>query len=236
MQPPKQYRAKLEDKQQLNERFMQYDFELVEPNELAFAAGQYVSIKVSDKGERRSYSICSSPAITHGFELLVDHQPAGIGCTYLESLAFGQEIELLAPLGIFTIVPDTDETSLALVATGSGIAPFRSMLFEHLQVRQDTRPITLYWGMRHANQLFWEDEFEELAESFPHFSFHPVISQPEQAWPLCRGRVTDCLTAHEQAASVGYYLCGNATMIGDVTQTVLAKGITEAHIHHEKFY
>lgn len=236
MNPPKQYRAKLEDKQQLNERFVQYYFELVEPNELVFSAGQYVSLKVSEKGERRSYSICSSPAVSHGFELLIDHQPAGVGCTYLENLQFGQEIELLAPLGIFTIVPDEAETSLALVATGSGIAPFRSMLLERLQVVKDTRPITLYWGMRHANTLFWEDEFEELAQSFPNFSFHPVLSQAEQAWPLCRGRVTDCLNIHEQAAGAGYYLCGSTKMITDVSQTVLAKGVTEQRIHHEKFY
>ncbi|NCN82693.1 MAG: hypothetical protein GW947_01885 [Candidatus Pacebacteria bacterium] len=236
MNPPKQYRAKLEDKQQLNERFVQYYFELVEPNELVFSAGQYASLKVSEKGERRSYSICSSPAVSHGFELLIDHQPAGVGCTYLENLQFGQEIELLAPLGIFTIVADEAETSLALVATGSGIAPFRSMLLERLQVVKDTRPITLYWGMRHANTLFWEDEFEELAQSFPNFSFHPVLSQAEQAWPLCRGRVTDCLNTHEQAAGVGYYLCGSTKMITDVSQTVLAKGVTEQRIHHEKFY
>lgn len=236
MNPPKQYRAKLEDKAQLNERFVQYHFELVEPNELTFAAGQYASIKVSEKGERRSYSICSSPAVSHGFELLVDHKPAGIGCTYLENMVFGQEIEFLAPLGIFTIVPDETETSLALIATGSGIAPFRSMLFEQLQVKHDARPITLHWGMRHANNLFWEDEFEELAQSFPNFSFHPVISQPEQAWPLCRGRVTDCLSTHELAAGTGYYLCGNAQMIEDVTQTLLAKSVTAEHIHHEKFY
>jgi len=236
MNPPKPYRAKLEDKIRLNERFVQYKFELVEPNELAFSAGQYASIKVSDLGERRSYSICSSPAIKHGFELLVDLQPAGVGCMFLENLTFGQEIELLAPLGVFTIVPDKAETAIALVATGSGIAPFRSMLFEHLQVAQDTRPITLYWGMRHANLLFWEDEFEELAQSFPNFSFHPVISQAETAWPLCRGRVTDCLSTHEQPSGIGYYLCGSTSMITDVSKVLLKNGVTEQHIHHEKFY
>ncbi|NCN06743.1 MAG: hypothetical protein GW946_02760 [Candidatus Pacebacteria bacterium] len=236
MTPPKPYTAKLEDKAQLNERFVQYKFELVTPNELQFSAGQYVSIKVSDQGVRRSYSICSSPAVMHGFELLIDHQPAGVGCTFLENLQFGQEIELLAPLGVFTIKPDQEETEIALVATGSGIAPFLSMLYERLQVDQDMRPITLYWGMRHANLLFWEDEFEVLTQAFPHFRFHPVISQAEPAWPLCRGRVTDCLNTHEQPAGVGYYLCGNAAMIADVSKTLLAKGVSEAHIHHEKFY
>ncbi|OGJ21326.1 MAG: hypothetical protein A3J60_02400 [Candidatus Pacebacteria bacterium RIFCSPHIGHO2_02_FULL_46_9] len=236
MNPPKPYRARLEEKQRLNERFVQYWFEFVLPHELNFTAGQYISIKVAESGVRRSYSICSSPAQTHGFELLVDIAPAGIGCTFLENLQFGQEIELIAPLGIFTILPDETEQSLALIATGAGIAPFRAMLCDRLQVAHDTRPITLYWGMRYANLLFWEDEFEELAQSFSNFTFHPVLSQPETAWPLCRGHVTDCLSTHEQPSDVGYYLCGNARMLADVSETLRTKGVTEQQIHHEKFY
>jgi NAD(P)H-flavin reductase len=236
--PPKQYKARLEDKIQHNPKFVQYMFELTEPNEMPFVAGQYVSIKVNDQGERRSYSICSSPAITHGFELAVDVSPGGLGCQYLEALQFGQTIELLGPMGRF-VVTDQDlelEPALIFVATGSGIAPFYSMLADLLQVRHDSRPMVLYWGVRHEDELFWLLEFQQLTEHFANFSFHPVISKPGSEWTLCAGRVTDCLTNHGVTQPAGYYLCGNKPMIEDVTSLLNAAGVALERIHHEKFY
>jgi len=236
MQPPKQYTARLEEKIVHNERFIQYSFELAEPHEMPFEAGQYVSVKVSEKGERRSYSICSSPDIKHGFELLIDISPGGIGSKYFEALDFGATIEFLGPLGMFTLAPNDNEAATTFVATGSGIAPFRSMILDLCQEKKDTRSIILYWGLRHENILFWEDEFEELAENFPNFKFHPVISQSSEAWPLCRGRVTDCLRVHDLPANSGYYLCGSTQMIADVSGQLIGRGVLAESIHHEKFY
>ncbi len=236
--PPKQYLAKLEDKVQHNEKFVQYTFEMEQPHELAFVAGQYVSIKVADSGERRSYSICSSPEIRHSFELAVDISPAGLGCTYLEALQFGQEMQILGPMGRFVVEDDLaeQEPALVFIATGSGIAPFHSMLLDMLQVRRDSRPMVLYWGLRHESELFWEAEFKDLSEKFPNFSFHPVISRPGAEWPLCVGRVTDCLNNHGVIQPAGYYLCGSKVMIEDTSAQLQQNGIAASSIHFEKFY
>jgi Na+-transporting NADH:ubiquinone oxidoreductase subunit F len=242
MQPPKQYTAKLEDTTVFNPKYTQYEFELVEPYDMPFQAGQYVSLKVAENGTRRAYSICSTPGISHGFELLVDLEPQGVGATFLQQLEFGQEVQVLGPLGQFVLAPDLGEghpdreEALVFVATGSGVAPFRSMLFELLQEQQDTRPVILHWGMRHLEQLFWEDEFAELMQSFPNFHFHPVISQPIAGWNLCSGHVTDCLSVHEQPERAGYYLCGNAPMISEVMELLGKQGVAPERIHHEKFY
>ncbi len=257
MQAPSRYTAKLEEKRVFNDKYMQLDFELVAPNEMRFTAGQYVSIKVSPDGERRSYSICSSPAIMHGFQLLIDVEPQGLGSRYLQNLELGQEIELLGPLGRFVVQDDlmlapgafdvsapqpsvaeraVAEPPIVFVATGSGIAPFRSMVLDLLQEKKTTRKIILHWGMRFVEQLFWEDEFAELMESFPHFSFHPVISKPLAGWSLCSGRVTDCLRVHEQPEQAQYYLCGNAEMVTGVFEVLMSKGVDPADIYHEKFY
>lgn len=236
MQPPQQYTARLEEKIVHNERFIQYFFELTEPNEMSFEAGQYVSVKVSEKGERRSYSICSSPDIKHGFELIIDISPDGIGSRYFNSLEFGDTIEFLGPLGMFTLATNEREEATTFIASGSGIAPFRSMILELLQEEKDTRPIVLYWGLRHENILFWEDEFEELAENFPNFKFHPVISQSSEAWPLCRGRVTDCLRVHDLLVDSGFYLCGSSQMITDASNLLLKRNVLADKIHHEKFF
>lgn len=233
---PTQFTARLEEKQVLNEKYTQFSFELVKPSRMEFQAGQYVSLQVSPDGTRRSYSICSSPGIDHGFELLIDTEPNGIGCQFLAGLEFGQEVSLLAPLGAFTIAEGNQEQELDLIATGSGIAPFYAMVQDLLQVKRDTRPINLYWGMRHGHHLFWLDEMKELMENFPNFHFTPILSQPEKDWSLSRGHVTDALVAKELKPDTGYYLCGSSAMIADVKQLLLDKGIAAEFIHHEKFF
>lgn len=234
---PQQMIARFEDKIVHNEKFVQMSFELAEPHRMEFMSGQYVSIKVDEQGHRRSYSICSTPDIDHGFELLIDLAPQGMGVKYLENLQFGNEIQLLAPMGVFVMEEDPEEQAIVFVATGSGIAPLRSMILNQLINKQDKRPMILYWGVRHESDWFWLLEFEELTEKFPNFSFHPVLSQPQsEEWTLCKGRVTDCLLNHPHPENAGYYICGNERMLSDVVALLQKKGINEKHIHHEKFY
>lgn len=236
MNSPQQYTARLQDKQVFNDKYVQYHFELIEPNKMEFAAGQYVSIKVDEQGNRRSYSIASAPSVDHGFELLVDVEPNGVGTSYLQSLQFGDEISFLGPLGVFAIKAEEQAQELVFIATGSGIAPFHAMILDLLQNKSEQRQITLYWGMRYSKQLFWLDEFEELMDNFPNFHFHPVISRAEPGWTLCQGRVTDCLMVHGFPKEGQYYLCGNKAMIEDAAG-ILEKGdIDKTQVHFEKFW
>lgn len=234
MFPPRQLTARLADKRILNEKFVHYYFELTDSVPFQFIAGQYVSLPVSPHGDRRSYSICSEPSKTHGFELLVDITPQGLGTHFLEGLKFGDEVKVLGPLGKFVVDDAIIAKPLQFVATGSGIAPIRSMILDLLQ-RQVTTPMTLYMGIRHETHLFWEDEWQQLSQKFSNFKFHPVMSQPLQEWPLCRGRVTDCLSVHEQPAEAHYFLCGNAPMLADVMKLLRDRGVSDDRIHHEKF-
>ncbi len=235
---PQKITARFEDKVVLNEKFVQLKFELQEPHSMPFLAGQYVSIKVSEKGERRSYSISSSPGITHGFELLVDLSPNGVGSHYLKNLQFGQTIDAMGPMGRFVLEPEAleQEPTIALVATGSGLAPLYSMLQDLLHVRQDKRPIILYWGMRYDHELFWLDDLYEMDKLYENFSFHPVISRPGEAWTLCTGRITDCLTNHGILNPAGYYICGNKPMLEDVTNLLQQASVPTERVHFEKFY
>lgn len=236
MTPPQKYTARLEEKILLNDKFTQYSFELIEPHRLEFQAGQYISLKVSESGERRSYSICSTPDINHQFDLLIDSSPGGLGVQFLESLEFGAEIEVLAPIGQFVMPETLGADQLVFVATGAGIAPFKSMIEDQLRHKQDQRQITLHWGMRHPEDLFWLEEWQELAEAFDNFHFHPVLSQAVEAWTLCRGRVTDCLNIHPRPANAAYFLCGSKAMIQDTTNLLTPKGVKPELILTEKFY
>lgn len=235
MNVPKPFKAKLEEKIVHNDKYSQYCFELLEPHDLNFLSGQYVSLQVDQKGQRRSYSICSTPATQHGFELLIDNSPAGLGSQYLDSLQFGDVIEGLGPIGQFVLSDQLEET-LVFIATGSGIAPLHSMILDLIQVRQDPRELMLYWGMRHAEELFWLDEFQDIVEQLPNFKFYPVLSQPSAEWTLSTGRVTDMVLAHHFHPTTGYYLCGGALMIKDVVAILTKKNVLPKYIHHEKFY
>lgn len=235
---PQRCLARFEDKISFNEKFVEYHFECIEPFRLPFLAGQYVSIKVSPEGLRRSYSMCSSPAIDHGFHLLLDLSPAGVGSKYMESLKFGDQIEMIAPMGVFVVdhqkVPV--DAPMVFIATGAGITPLYSMILDELQNRQSTRPMVLYWGMRYVQELFWLDELRQLAVTFPNFQFHPVISKAIEQWPLCRGRVTDCLLVHEIPVNGSYFLCGSQQMIADVGALLVQRGVTKEQIFYEKFF
>ncbi|GIK84293.1 MAG: phenol hydroxylase [Patescibacteria group bacterium] len=236
MNPPQQMKAKLADRLAFNEKFIQYSFVLTHPHTLVFDPGQYVSIVVDATGDRRSYSICSKPENKDAFDILVDISPGGVGSQFLQNLQIGQEVDLLGPMGRFIFQAGGTEEELVFVATGSGIAPFRSMIMSLLQEGTERRPMTLYWGMRYVEELFWLDEWQDLAESFANFKFHPVISKAVEEWPLCRGRVTDCLSMHEVPVNAAYYLCGNAKMIEEVNTLLPQKGVVIENIHFEKFF
>lgn len=233
---PQRLTAKLSDKQVFNEKFTQYIFEMEHPNKLEFDSGQYVSIAVDETGDRRSYSICSNPDTTHSFELLVDHTPNGKGTNFFKKLEFGHEIDVLGPLGRFVLAPPKEgEDEIIFVATGSGIAPFRSMALYLLRDLGEKRPVTLYWGHRFVEELFWQNEFQDLVEAYDNFKFHPVISRAVEEWSLCKGRVTDCLSIHDIPVKGCYYLCGNAKMIEDVNTLLQSRGVPKENIHFEKF-
>lgn len=236
MSPPQTCHARLEDKLILNPKYTQFSFELIKPHSLEFTAGQYLSLKINEQGERRSYSICNPPDIDHQIDLLLDITPAGQGTQFLQQLEFGDEIEFLAPIGRLVIPDDLPVENLALVATGSGIAPFKAIIADQLRNKQDHRPLTLYWGMRYADDLFWLAEMRELADSFDNFYFHPVLSRAAEAWTLCRGRVTDCLSVHQLPAKTAYFLCGGQRMIDDVSSLLTKKGVAQELIVTEKFY
>lgn len=244
--PFKVFKARLSEKKQLNEsgKFWFHHFELIEPNRIQFTAGQYIQLSVTGTAQKKSYSICSPPQTDHAVELMIDSTPlelGGLGTKYLMEIEPGQEATFMAPFGQFT-VPDRGtpigaaEKALVFVATGTGLAPIKSILEDLLVYKGDDRPMILHWGLRFIEDQCWFEDFELLSEQHPNFRFHPVLSKAPENWPLCRGRVTDCLTVHEMLPNAGYYVCGNASMIADVTKLLTEKGIAPEHIHHEKFH
>lgn len=242
MDKPQQYKGKVSEHILINERFQYLYIELVEPHQLEFQAGQYISIDVGG-GERRCYSMASAPSKKHAVELCVDITPGGKGSEYLKNLKPGDEVRFLAPLGIFVMESrlrqgyvEPREKKLLFVATGTGIAPLRSMILDLLRDKQDARPMWLYWGLRFVEDMFWEEEFRQMHEFFENFNFHLTLSKPPNHWPLCNGYVTDCLKDELKLnAGWGVYLCGSKEMVVDGNKLIVEMGVPKEQVHFEKF-
>lgn len=238
MMKPQQYKGKVSEHILINEKFQYLHIELIQPHQLEFKAGQYLSFDIGG-GERRSYSIASNPAMNHAVEICVDVTPGGQGSEFFKRLRPGDEVSFLGPLGQFAMKPEDElkEKKLLFVATGSGIAPLRSMVLDLLENKKESRPIQLHWGLRHVKDMFWEEDFRIKHTYFDNFHFHLTLSKPPDHWPLCEGYVSDCVSDEiELDPDWGVYLCGSKVMIEEVSVLVKEKGVPQDQVHFEKFF
>jgi NAD(P)H-flavin reductase len=205
------------------------------PSVFEYFAGQYVSLKVSGEGLRRSYSLASWSQLPD-LELMVDVTPMGPGSQLILNSQVGGEIEMLGPMGMF-IVKESNLEKKLFVATGSGIVPMRPMIHDLLENRQFKGEIKLHWGLHSEENIFWKEEFEQLKSKFSNFSYDIVLSTPDVDWSNCKGHVQDCLTGHNENWN-GWeaYVCGNQKMIMDIAALLQTKGIEKEKIYFEKFY
>ena len=136
----------------------------------------------------RPYSIASPPSSPHRITLVLNLVSGGPGSTYLYGLREGDTTSFKGPAGSFFLRDDVTR-HLFFVATGTGIAPFRSMLLAQLE-RATGQPLTLFWGLRNHRDLYYQEELTEWAARYPQFSFVTTLSQPEEDWSGANGRVT----------------------------------------------
>src|SRR5580658_1833468 len=167
-------------------------FEAPDIEKLTFTPGQFVSFTDAVDGKKitRAYSIASAPGDSNRFELCLNLVTDGHLSPRLFSMRPGESVEMLPPLGQFVIRhPDRDAV---LIATGTGIAPFRSILRAHLN--DSSRAFTLLFGVRHEHSLMYRAEFEEMARRYSHFRFLPTLTRPGPDWSRLTGRVQQHLT------------------------------------------
>ena len=210
---------------------------LIDPGSINFKAGQFISFEIHQEGKpiplTRPYSIASPPSRKDTVDLLLNLVPGGPGSFYLFSLRPGDTTKFKGPAGAFYLHDNQNRDHL-FVATGTGIAPFRSMLFTLFE-RSTSAAVTLLWGVRSQRDLYYQDELEAFARAYPNFRYIPTLSRPAEGWTGEIGRVTRLV--EERVTSVqnlAVYLCGNSGMLKDVTQTVRKKGLCP--IYREKFY
>lgn len=209
-------------------------FEATETDVLEFVPGQFVSLSsdIDDKKVTRAYSIASQPQ-GNLFELCLNRVQEGKLSPRLFDMQVGDTIEMQGPLGYFVLRNPPGET--VMVATGTGIAPFRAMLKAHLAAH-DTHPFTLIFGIRYERNIMYREEFERMAAEHPNFRFWPTLSRPEDGWTGRSGHVqTHLLEAIGDRREVDVYICGMKLMVDDVRSILKQKGFDRKRIIYEKY-
>lgn len=238
--PIQKFKAAVSEHTLLAGKYQYINFELISPLTIDFFAGQYVLMTIPGTDAKKSYSIASPPSNNNGIDILVDISPQGDGSLYLASLKPGDEVEFMAPAGQFYVRDTRDQypsEKLLFIATGSGISSIRSIIQDQLETKADTRPIYLHWGLRYVDEIFWEEDFRQLGLDHKNFTFDITLSHPPESWPLCHGHVTKCLNEHySDYSNTSFYLCGNQSMIQEISSFLKDKGVAQDKIVFEKFF
>ena len=212
----------------------------IESGEIRFCPGQYMIFHVPglDKVIRRSYSISSHLSDRTHFEICVRAVSGGFCSNFIHRLRPGDSIEVEGPYGDFRLA-DGSQRDILMIATGTGIAPIKSMLLSLLG-QTSTRRIRLFFGLRNVSDLFYTKLLSDLRENHPRFEPTIILSQPDpMGWRGLRGRVTDLIrdqVSPEEASRTDAYLCGGHPMIEEAKRLLINKGMKVDHIRRENFF
>lgn len=200
-----------------------YEVTLSKPAGFTFRPGQFVLFSVPLVGnptdiQPRAYSIASTPE-EPDLKFVIKLKPGGRASAWVEqSLREGSTVELLGPLGSF--LANESVRDCIFVATGVGVAPFRSQILTTL-TQGDARRFDLIFGAFTEEDLFWSQEFTSLVKTHRNFTYTVVLSQPSPQWTGYRGWVQAFIDRVENFRERSVAICGNPDMVKDVQRLCL---------------
>ena len=211
-------------------------------DEFSYQAGQYINLQTNVNGDqiRRSYSICS--AEEEALSVLVKKIPDGVFSHFaLNRLKEGDELEVQAPEGKFTLSTALADQTLMAFAAGSGITPIMSLIKTHLSNSDSSRFILVY-GNRSPEKTIFKTEIEQLKKEYPDRFFVQYV--------FSRSNEEDAIYGHVDASVVNrmlnkvyadldikkFYICGPEAMINTVADLLKERGYTNEQVAFELFY
>lgn len=224
---------RIEDETATTRRFW---IEVPEVESFDYKPGQFVTLDlpIHEKQNKRwrSYSIASWPDGSNIFELIIVLDERGAGTPYLfHEVKVGSELKFRGALGVFTLRQPI-ETDVYFICTGTGIAPFRSMIHLIQNNNVPHKNIYLIFGTRTRDNILYYDEMKRLSEDVSNFHYIPVLSREE--WEGKTGyvhEIYEALCASKPPAV--FYLCGWKGMIDEAIQRIHDLGYDKKDIHIE---
>ncbi len=240
------FQLRLVDSRMLAPSVRHLAFERADGAPLAFKPGQFLQVHFAypdGAPAKRSYSIASvgdgsAPVVR--VELVVSYVNGGAATKLFAELETGSVIDASGPNGRFCLLPNDAQPRYLLIATGTGIAPYRAMLPQLDRILADAnREAVLLYGARNEAELLYADEFEAFAASHSNFHFHACLSRAPRAVPHPgdhAGHVQDLLAELQPSAERDIaYLCGNPAMVDAAYAALKAYGLPIGQVRREKY-
>ena len=166
--------------------------------------------------------------------------PPGQVSSYAFNLQSGDNVTIAGPFGEFFM--DDSESEVMLIGGGAGMAPLRSHVFDLFKGKQTTRKVSFWYGGRSLQEVFYKEEFEDLAEQYDNFTFHLALSypQPQDNWTGLTGYIhlvvlEEYLNDHPCPEDINYYLCGPPMMNKAIFEMLENLGVETENIHFDDF-
>jgi len=202
---------------------------------------------------KRAYSIASTPRETESYEVFVVLVADGKLTPALWTLNHGGRVWMDDQAkGEFTLAGVPPDKDLVMVSTGTGVAPFLSMLRAYRGTGH-WRRLVMINGVRHVSDLGYRAELEAACRADPTIRYIPIVSREPApaAWHGLRGHVQAVLDDAVYEKHVGapldpaechVFLCGNPAMIDDVERLLQQRGFTTharqtpGNLHLERYW
>jgi len=203
---------------------------------------------------RRAYCIASSPVNFEFLEFFIHLVPHGVLSPRLFALQIGDRVNLGDHItGAFTFHDVPEDANVALIATGTGLAPYVSMLSTHLRFGSQRRVAVLH-GVRNSWDLGYRSILMTMQHLRSNVTYVPVISRPADElvpWPRAIGHVQDVWNGSVLAQAWGSrptpedthaFLCGSPHMIDDMAAMLADEHFREStasvrgQIHVERYW
>ncbi|NII11287.1 FAD-binding oxidoreductase [Oleiagrimonas sp. C23AA] len=242
---PERFNLRLADSFMLAPTVRHLVFEREDGQPFAFNPGQFLQVHFAyDDGKptKRSYSVAtvSEDTTIERVEIAVSYVEGGAATKLLGELEHGQSVEASGPYGRFCLMPNDANQRYILVATGTGVTPYRAMLpgLAKVMAERDVKVVLLY-GARNEAELLYGEEFEAFARQHANFTFHACLSRGARPDPRESDRLGYVQSVLPELAPDAEgdiaYLCGNPNMV-DASFTALKEaGLPVAHIRREKY-
>ena len=191
-------------------------------NNFRYLSGQYIDV-IGAEGLRRSYSIANSYLQGGKIELQIKKVTDGVMSSYwFEKAKISDLLRIEGPHGTFSF-RKKNEQNIVFLATGTGIAPIKSIL-EELALNQSlaaSKCLYVYWGGRSTKDLYWQPNFSNI-----DVDFRPVLSRADESWSGRRGYVQEAVISDEiDLSDAIVYACGSPEMIESASLSLASHGL-----------
>lgn len=166
--------------------------------------------------------------------------PPGIMSSFVFNLKPGDKVTVYGPFGEF-FAKDTD-AEMVFIGGGAGMAPMRSHIFDQLKRLKSKRKISFWYGARSLRELFYKEEYDQLAAENENFTWHVAMSdpQPEDNWTGLTGFIHNVLYEqylkdHPAPEDCEFYMCGPPIMNQSVINMLLSLGVEPENIMLDDF-